>query len=100
MFVLRIMMLTIDAWLRLGMSLAGDSGGECAADACAAAVQRLKYARRRGKCAPMFSQPAPATMRCLTKLAIFLCLTGRLLASPTGPTLQFDYGHGQCSTIH
>src|ERR1017187_8112438 len=36
----------------------------------------------------------PARTR-LMLLAIFLCAASPLLAAPTGPTLQFDYGHGQ-----
>ena len=28
-------------------------------------------------------------------LVVLHCMTCRLLAAPTGPTLQFDYGHGQ-----
>ncbi len=36
----------------------------------------------------------PARTRVMM-LAIFLCAACRLPAAPTGPTLQFDYGHGQ-----
>jgi hypothetical protein len=43
----------------------------------------------------MFFRPIPAAARPLTTLGIFLAIAGRLMAAPTGPTLQFDYGHGQ-----
>ena len=43
----------------------------------------------------MFFRPAQGHLRPLLILATFLCLAGRLLAAPAGPTLQFDYGHGQ-----
>jgi hypothetical protein len=43
----------------------------------------------------MFCRPVQATTRLRTTLAILFCLAGRLMAEPTGPTLQLDYGHGQ-----
>ena len=43
----------------------------------------------------MFFQPARASLRPLTTLAFYVTGLCRLLAAPTGPTLQLDYGHGQ-----
>ena len=43
----------------------------------------------------MIFRTVPFLMRPLAALLIFSCTVCRLLAAPTGPTLQFDYGHGR-----
>ena len=43
----------------------------------------------------MLFNRAKINSNALPLLAFFLLLAGRLAAAPTGPTLQFDYGHGE-----
>jgi len=43
----------------------------------------------------MFFARAKTNLRRLPLLALFLFITGRLAAAPSGPTLHLDYGHGE-----
>jgi hypothetical protein len=43
----------------------------------------------------MIFRLVPVLMRALAALLISSLMVCRLMAAPTGPTLQFDYGHGQ-----
>src|SRR5882762_6587535 len=58
-------------------------------------AQCLKSDHDRGRMQPMILRATEKTVRLLMAAGFWLFATLSLAAGPTGPTLQFDYGHGE-----